>query len=110
MGNFNIHLLKDNIDRPVHDYIDFIYSYSLIPTIYKPTRITEKTATCIDNILTNCENVQKSTIFVTDVTDHMSTVLVSNLSLHQKTNKKTVFIKDVIVKIIYLDLNNVYQM
>ena len=42
MGNFNIDLLKDNIDRPVHDYIDFIYSYSLIPTIYKPIRITKK--------------------------------------------------------------------
>ena len=86
MGDFNIDLLKDNIDRPVHDYIDFIYSYSLIPTIYKPTRITEKTATCIDNILTNCENVQK--LAITDVTDHMPTVLVSNMSLHEKNEPK----------------------
>ena len=38
MGDFNIDLLKDDIvSRPVHDYIDFIYSKSLIPTIYKPT-------------------------------------------------------------------------
>ena len=63
MGDFNIDLLKDNMDRPVHDYIDFIYSYSFTPKIYKPTRITESTATCIDDILTNCENVQKSVIF-----------------------------------------------
>ena len=51
MGDFNIDLLKDDTSRPIHDYIDFIYSKSLIPTIYKPTRITETTATLIDNIL-----------------------------------------------------------
>lgn len=80
MGDFNIDLLKDDTNRPIHDYIDLIYSYSLIPTIYKPTRITKTTATLIDNILTNSENVQKSAIFVTDISDHMPTALVSNLS------------------------------
>ena len=35
MGDFNIDLLKDDTSRPVHDYIDFIYSKSVIPTIYK---------------------------------------------------------------------------
>ena len=58
MGDFNIELLKDDTDRRIHDYIDLIYSYSFIPTIYKPTRITETTATLIDNILTNCDSVQ----------------------------------------------------
>ena len=53
MGDFNIDLLKDDTDRRIHDYIDLIYSYSFIPTIYKPTRITETTATLIDNMLTN---------------------------------------------------------
>ena len=33
MGDFDIDLLKDDTCRPVHDYIDFIYSKSLIPTI-----------------------------------------------------------------------------
>ena len=40
MGDFNTDILKDNIDRPVHDYIDF-YPDNLR---YKSTRITEKTA------------------------------------------------------------------
>ena len=53
MGDFNIDLLKDDTDRATHDYLDLIYSYSLIPSIHKPTRITEESATIIDNILTN---------------------------------------------------------
>ena len=91
MGDFNIDLLKDDIHRPTHDYIDLIYSQSLIPTIYKPTRITETTATCIDNILTNSESILNSTIFVTNVSDHFPTALVSNLSLHDKNKNENTF-------------------
>ena len=94
MGDFNIDLLKDDTSRPVHDYIDFIYSKSLIPTIYKPTRITETTATLIDNILSNCENIQKSAIIITDISDHMATSLVSNLNLRANTiHKRNVYYK-----------------
>ena len=78
-------LLKDDTDKCIHYYIDFIYSYSFIPSIYKPTQITETTETTailIDNILTNCDNVQHSATFVTDISDHMPTSLVSNLSLY----------------------------
>ena len=52
MGDFNIDLLKVDIHRPTHEYLELLYSYSMLPTIYKPTRITESTATIIDNILT----------------------------------------------------------
>ena len=69
MGDFNIDLLKDDVHRPIHDYLDLVYSHSLIPTIYKPTRITEHTATIIDNILTNTDNIVESAIIVTDITD-----------------------------------------
>ena len=111
MGDFNIDLLKDDTSRPIYDYIDFIYSKSLIPTIiYKPTRITETTATLIDNILTNCENNQKSAITVADISNHMATALVSNLSLRANTTQKkeTFIIKDVTVMIIYQSLNSVF--
>ena len=52
MGDFNIDLLKADVHRPTHEYLELLYSYSMLPTIYKPTRITESTATIIDNILT----------------------------------------------------------
>ena len=78
MGDFNIDLLKVDSHRSTHDYFEFIYSYSLMPTIYKPTRITESTATIIDNILTNTENIIKSSILVTDISDHFPTTLSTN--------------------------------
>ena len=87
---FNIDLLKTDIHRPIHEYVDYIYSFSMLPSIYKPTRITPSTATCIDNILTNNENIIKSTILVNDKSDHMPTILSSNLDFisPKKHNKK----------------------
>ena len=79
MGDYNIDLLKDDTHAQTHNYLDYIYSLSLIPTIYKPTRITDSTATIIDNILTNADNVVESAIVVTDISDHLPTVLVSDL-------------------------------
>ena len=64
--------------------------FSMLPSIYKPTRITTTTATCIDNILTNNENIIKSTILVNDTSDHMPTILSTNLDFIslKKHNKK----------------------
>ena len=56
MCDFNIDLLKDDTDRQTNEYLDLIYSYSLIPSIHKPTRMTEESATIIDNILTNLDS------------------------------------------------------
>jgi len=89
MGDFNIDLLKDDSHSPTHNYLDFIYSMSLIPTIYKPTRITENTATLIDNILTNANNPVESAILVTNISDHLPTILVSDLSCEMPDDKQT---------------------
>ena len=54
----------------------------MLPTIYKPTRITEITATIIDNILTNNdEDIAQSTILITNVSDHFPTIISANLDL-----------------------------
>ena len=87
MGDYNIDLLKDDSDRPTHDYLD-IYSHCLIPSILFPTRITEKSATIIDNILTNSDTEITIRILVTDITDHFPTILMT------KSNNKNVPIKD----------------
>ena len=54
-------------------FIDLLYSFSFVPLITRPTRVTATSATLIDNILTNnVENIKHSDqgILVTDVTDH----------------------------------------
>ena len=91
VGDFNIDLLKVDENRPTHDYLELIYSYSLLPTIYKPTRITKTTATIIDNILKI--NVIKSAILVTDVANHFPTVLVTrnNFSNSSGSTKKVTY-------------------
>ena len=81
MGDFNIDLLKVDTQRPVHEYVDLVYSYSLLPSIYKPTRITASSATCIDNILTNTENIVQTAILLNDISDHMPTILSTNLDI-----------------------------
>ena len=52
--------------------MNLIYQNGMIPTINKPTRVTKKTATAIDRIITNSfvENTFKTTIIKTDVSDH----------------------------------------
>ena len=84
MGDFNIDLLKTDIQRPIHDYLEFILSYPMLLTIYKPTRITATTTTCIDNILTNNEDIIQSTILLTDLTDHFPTILSSNVNVGKR--------------------------
>ena len=94
LGDFNIDLLKTGTHRPIHDYLEFIYSHSMLPTIYKPTRITTTTATCIDNILTNNEDIIQSTILITNLTDHFPTILSSNLDVV----KQKICIKEYVYK------------
>ena len=61
VGDYNIDILKDETNRSIGEFLDLIYSNHMIPTITKPTRITETSATIIDNILTNSnENIMKS--------------------------------------------------
>ena len=79
MGDFNIDLLKRDMHRPIHDYVECLYSNSLVPCIYRPTRITANAATCIDNTLTNNENIFQTSIVVNDTSDHMPTILSTNL-------------------------------
>lgn len=51
MGDFNINLLGVETCNYAHNFLLSLQSFSLIPTIYKTTRVYKNTATLIDNIL-----------------------------------------------------------
>ena len=53
LGDFNINLLRANDSDISGEFLDIIYSSFFKPLISKPTRITTKTATLIENIFTN---------------------------------------------------------
>ena len=73
MGDFNLDLLKHDAHTPTDTFLDTMYTNSLLPNITKPTRVTRKTATLIDNIFSNTPKDDRSTssgILVTDISDH----------------------------------------
>ena len=73
MGDWNINLLNIEQHAPSQDFFDIMMSYSLLPTITKPTRVTHRTATLIDNIfcgsLLDSEKIFNGILY-TDISDH----------------------------------------
>ena len=78
----NLDLLKLNIHNNTMKFFELNISNKLIPTIYKPTRVTHSSATLIDNIYIDAElyNVQ-SYIIQTDISDHYMcvTMIIDNV-------------------------------
>ena len=89
MGDFNINLLNHNTHSPRADFIDVLNSFSLYPSITKPTRITSKTTTLIDNIFTNSYSKQTAGVILTDISDHLLIFTSTNLTVYQKDDKGT---------------------
>ena len=72
LGDFNIDLLKSGGHRPTSDYLEGFYSRGFYPLISLPTRLTDLTATLIDNIWTNnLEKHIKSGLVTVRVSDHL---------------------------------------
>ena len=73
VGDYNINHLNVDSHSLTVDFNDTIYSYGLVPLITRPTRVTETSATLIDNIFTNKiirygESIYGILIF--DISDH----------------------------------------
>ena len=71
-GDFNLNLLDHDTNRKVQRFLNIVYRNGMIPTINKPTRVTQKTTTAIDHILTNSftDTVFKTAIFKSNISDH----------------------------------------
>ena len=65
-GEFNINLLN-HTNSSSQSFIDLFISYSFLPQIHKPTRITNTSATLIDNFLSNIFLFSKSGILISDI-------------------------------------------
>jgi hypothetical protein len=71
-----------------------------MPLILRPTRITEHTATLIDNIFTNdIENIESSTngIIFSDISDNLPIVHVRNSKIHLESTRTAEFICERII-------------
>ena len=70
-GDFNIDLLKINVKEHYATFYNCLVSAGFFPRISLPTRVTNHSATLLDNI------------YSTELYDHESAVIVNNISDHQ---------------------------
>lgn len=70
MGDFNVNLLQCESNNQFHDFLNLLLSFSLMPLITKPTRVTDTSCTLIDNIFCNVQPFPDSGIIVSDISDH----------------------------------------
>ena len=78
-GDFNLNLIKCMQNTGVNQLLENILSNNFIPQITLPTRITEKTATLIDNIFTNSykhNSIYLSGNITTYISDHLPQFLI----------------------------------
>ncbi len=74
LGDFNVDLLHHETHQHTSDFLNTMFLSSFIPLINHPTRVTESSATLIDNIFTNCHDTPEiiNGILLTDISDHFS--------------------------------------
>ena len=92
LGDFNINILNIDNHTETHDFTDAMFSYSLLPMITKPTRVTSTSATLIDNIFTSCidNNQVFNGILYCDVSDHFP---IFHIDYSHVTTDKPVYFK-----------------
>ena len=97
-GDFNLNILDHGKCSKVHNFLNLLYENGMIPTINKPTRVTRRTATAIDHILTNqFINVNFKTVnFKTDNTDLFPVCIIISSTEKLVENKHIYVYKRVI--------------
>ena len=85
-GDFNIDLLKSEVHLQTGEFLNNLTSHSFMPTIFHPNRITETSATLIDNIFFNSIAYQFETAIVySDISDHFPVAIHINLKISKNT-------------------------
>ena len=88
-GDWNLNILRYDTSKVVKYFIETIFEHSAIPTINKATRVTRKSATAIDNLITNSitNNNLESGILMTDISDHFPIFLFDKITDAQRKSK-----------------------
>ena len=92
MGDFNVDLLKYTTGTSTAQFLDQMYSSSLIPWITSPTRISTKSKTLIDNIFST--DSPEESIFgntITSLSDHLSQFLLFPIEKTKGIKKKEIY-------------------
>src|SRR6266516_1517540 len=81
-ADWNINFLLTNSNPKIDQFVTNMESLFLIPTITVPTRITERTATLLDNIFINCPQYDYLTrVIYFDISDHLPVLININCQI-----------------------------
>ena len=99
IGHFNIDVKKKNRSNTAKTYINTLIANGAVPLLTKPTRLTDKTSTIIDHIITNDFTHRiNPAVLQANLTDHypipcavkqskpLRKAKVSEIFYHDKTN------------------------
>ena len=80
--DLEINLPDFQTNKKVLSFVHLMFESSMMSTIKTPTRVTQHTATAIDNIITNCNlNTNfKSAIVQTDLSDHFPIIFINEFN------------------------------
>ena len=117
-GDFNLDLFKAETHIGTSDNLDLLYSFSYLPMINRPTRITSSSATLIDNIFFNnalLDITYSSGIIFESTSDHFPIFHVLHdtklLKKDSKIIKRNFCIKNqnnFVEKLALIDWSNLY--
>ena len=97
LGDFNLHILNYDLHSATVEFLDTLYAYVTLPLISRPTKITQSSATAIDNIFTNDANAFENGchgILVTDISDHFPVFHISDSTIKNESMEKSIWIRN----------------
>ena len=80
-GDFNINLLNAESHKATNEFLNVMLSNSLYPAITKPTRISEHSATVIDNIYCNTVTDSMTGILYKEISDHLPIFIINSTKI-----------------------------
>lgn len=85
-GDFNIDLMEDSGDRNRADFLSLLNTYNLLQTIKEPTRITDSTKSCIDNVFVNSFITFSALVIEAHISDHTAQYIQLDLTFKKQQN------------------------
>ena len=93
VGDINLNILAYEVDPKVRNFIQKMIQNSFLPSITKPTRVTRKKETCIDNIFSNSmlDHKINSGVMHVKISDHFPIFITADKFLNEtaKASKLT---------------------
>ena len=107
LGDYNFDLMKYSTHGDTESFLNTLNTYCYRPLITKPTRVTTRTGTCIDNIFSNVlSDPILPGILYTDISDHFPIFSIIQKKINLRPQKKPSNYPRVNVSALKADLSN----